>query len=647
MTLPNVTPAAAPAEAPAEACAGRCPMHGAADAGLQRHDRLALPLHKRAVVQYAEGDGSPRELRLFVADKEISFDDPAMFAFGEALVQQPHFVAEDATRWGSGYRWSTVRDLLSQLVDEGVLRPVAAGEEPAAPRRADDGARESLLPPAPARAPYSWHDADTVMHELTGRALDPAWLELVIPIFRVAHMALDADGRQVGEANVFPPAARLEVPTRWRECIYAGTRHRSERPMNVTALKSMRAHWGTMMALVLHVRQAFLRRFPEAAAGWTVGHLERLSTCVLALPTWMLMRQPGAVPNGELHPALSSLFRVTDGVRMTMHQMLFVPVGEPALSPDAPMSAAAIHAYAERNYSFHSEHGVCAGPQAMVDEFLAVLVDGRPPRDGLPVTFDAPITDAMQAVESAIDYGLRGLQAYAVVFSLWPRMARSYEALAALVEAWAAEGNAPAARLHGRWQAHVDRLRQATYLGTEERRAHRDHVYGDMLHQCARGLGLGDAGPSLSERLTPRRLAMDAAAEAALQQALLRHFGHPADETARQRLQALHAALMTDLRHTRAVLREAVAVQQGINGLLGRMAPWRALEAADLDLHNRLQGAATRHLPFLIDEWQALLGIAITVTAVSIEITTPPTQAPALAGVAPLSAGMGLAEPRA
>jgi hypothetical protein len=311
------------------------------------------------------------------------------------------------------------------------------------------------------------------------------------------------------------------------------------------------------------------------------------------------------------------------------------------------MSAAAIHAYAERNYSFHSEHGVCAGPQAMVDEFLAVLVDGRTPRDGLPVTFDAQITDAMQAVDSAIDYGLRGLQAYAVVFSLWPRMARSYEALASLVERWAATGNEAAARLHQRWLGPIDRLRNATYLGTEERRAHRDRVFGDMLLQCTRGLGLADDGPRLAERLAPRRLAADATAEVALQQALERHFGRPADALGGQHLQALHATVMDDLRGTRAVLHEAVVVQQGINSLLGRMAPWRGLQAADLDLHNQLQGAAARHLPYLIDELQAVLGIAITVTPVSIEITTPPTQAPALAGVAPLSAGMGLAEPRA
>lgn len=599
-------------------------------AELQPQDRLALPMHQRAVVQLADGDDGRPELRLFVADKEISFDDPAMFAFGRALVKQPHFVAEDAVRWGDGYRWPAVQALLAQLVDEGVLQRLAPGAEHPPQRRADDGARESLLPPAPSSTPCSWRDAGPVMQALTGRALDPAWLELVVPIFRVAHMALDADGRQVGEANVFPPALRLPVPTRWRECIYGGTRHRSERPMNVTALKSMRAHWGTMMALVLQVRQAYLTRFPEAAAGWTVGHLERLSTCVLALPTWLLMRQHDAVANGQLHPALSSLFRVTDGVRMTMHQMLFVPIGEPALDPDAPMTATAIHAYAERNYSFHSEHGVCAGPQAMVDEFLAVLVDGRLPREGLPQAFDAPVLDAMQAVDAAIDYGLLGLQAYAVVFSLWPQMARRYEMLAALARDW------PGLGLHTRWQGHVERLREASYLGTEERRRHRDRVYGDMLAQCGRGLGDAPGAPTLAERLAPRHEPGDAAAEQALHAALARRVPMPADHADAPQRQALVAAVMDDLRRTRALLREAAAVQQRINTRLGRAAPQRALEAADLDLHNQLQGADARHLPFLIDELQAVLGIAIHVTPGAIDVAP-----------APLSAGMGLADPRA
>ena len=107
------------------------------------------------------------------------------------------------------------------------------------------------------------------------------------------------------------------------------------RPMNVSALKSMREHWPVMMQLLARVRAAYLRRCPEAAAGFTVGQLERLATAVLALPSYLLMRTDIQLPEGAMHPALSSLFRVTDGLRMTLHQMLFVPIGEPTLLPDA------------------------------------------------------------------------------------------------------------------------------------------------------------------------------------------------------------------------------------------------------------------------------------------------------------------------
>ena len=103
---------------------------------------------------------------------------------------------------------------------------------------------------------------------------------------------------------------------------------------------------------------------------------------------------------------------------------------------------------------------------------------------------------------------------------------------------------------------------------------------------------------------------------------------------------------MDDLRRTRALLGAAVDVQHGINALLGRPPARRDLDAADLDLHNQLQGAAARHLPYLIDELQAVLGIAITVTATRIDITEPRIATPPPADVVPLSAGMGLADPR-
>ncbi|MBK8086465.1 MAG: hypothetical protein IPK28_23080 [Devosia sp.] len=198
----------------------------------------------------------------------------------------------------------------------------------------------------------SWEDCADITHELAGRAIDPGHLELIVPMFRVAHIALDTDGRQVGEANVFPRPLRLDTPTEWMACPFPGTRYMADRPMNTSALKAMRNHWQQMMAALKLIRARFLERFPAAADRWTLAHVERLAALVLAVPTYQLVRK--GADAAPLHPALSSLFRVTDGLRMATHQMMFIPVGEPVLPPDSPITAEAIFDYAERNYSFHS-----------------------------------------------------------------------------------------------------------------------------------------------------------------------------------------------------------------------------------------------------------------------------------------------------
>lgn len=579
-------------------------------------DALMLPMQRSVVRQYATNEDGVRELRLFYGDKEITFDDPAFFGFGEALASQSRFVAGDAMRWGGGYAWQDVAPLLAQLVEDGILRPADAAD--ATERiRPGDGERASPLPPATCPHARSWNECDPLMRELTGRALDAGHLELVVPVFRVAHPALDADGRQVGEANVFPKALRLDVPTRWRTCIYPGTRYQTERPMNVTALKAMRTHWPAMMALLRAVRAAYLRRFPGAADRWTVGHLERLSTVVLALPTYLLMREDERIANGDLHPALSCLFRVTDGLRMTMHQMLFVPIGEPTLSPDAPMTAADVLAYAERNYAFHSEHGVCAGPQAMIAEFLDVVVDGAgaDAQQAEVDAFDPALRQALANVEPALDYGLLGLQAYAAVFSLWPAMARAYAQVAGVLDLWPGPRPAPIDALHARLRGHLETLRTASYLGREQWRAEREHVYADMFDQCAAGLGGGTGlrTGAFVERLAgyPHRPATRAL-RGPLREALLTALAL-APQADLPAVDALVTSLLDYAQRERAVLALASDVQARINALLGRAMPAASFSAADIDLHNRLQGPQTSRLPNLFDEVADTLSIRLVI----------------------------------
>jgi hypothetical protein len=605
-----------------------CPMHRqpappTPAPALAREDELVLPMHKRVVTQYMKNAEGGNELRLYYGSHEISFDEQDLFAFGEQLAKQERFVAGAAAGWGPGYEWARIQGLLETLLEQGVLRRAGDGAPDGAELAGGDC--PSPLPPASGREPRTWHESEALSLELTGHALEPGYLELVIPVFRIAHVALDAEGRQVGEANVFPKSLRLDVPTRWRTCIYPGTRFHAAHPMNVSALKSMRAHWPQMMAMLSRIRHAYLERFPAARAGWTVGHLERLSTTVLALPTYLLMRAEGRVGNGELHPALSSLFRVTDGLRMTMHQMLFVPIGEPALPPETPMTSSEIFAYAERNYSFYSDQGVCAGPQAMIEDFLAVLVDGK--EGAHDARFDPELEEALGALDAAIDYGLLALQVHAAAFSIWPAMARAYERMAAVCEAWAPGAEPGVTSLRDRLRAHLEHMQLSTYLATEEWRAQRDLVYADMFAQCGAGQSRPCPGQPLPAQLAAARPPSDPAFGQQLRASLAAALG--VTDAGSLHLHELAACLEQYFQTEQAIVRVACKVQQRVNALLGRPAPERPFPAAQMNIHNLVQAKDARRLPYLGAELEEALGIRVRVDQDVIEILEPDMERPA------------------
>ena len=604
-----------PPAAPAQVVAQPFPA-----AGIDPAEDLVFPLHKSVVLQRLAGEAGETELQLYYGPHIVCFDEPETFAFGEALARTPRFQAGDALAWQPQLGWPRVAELLAALLDKGVLRRASDPVLTTLPT-VTAGLRASPLPPAPLKSPRTWDECPAIMAELTGRPLELGHLELVTPIFRVAHMAMDAEGRQVGEANVFPKAMRVEVETRWQTCLFEGSRHQSDLPMNVTALKAMRTWWPQMMVLLGHVRQAYLDRFPEAREGWTVGHVERLATAVLALPTWLLMRAERPVENGALHPALSCLFRVTDGLRLTMHQMLFVPFGEPTRSPDSPVTAAEIHDYAERNHSFHSEHGVCAGPRVMVEEFLSVILDGKPPAEGLPFELDAEVVVALCEIAPALDYGLLGLKAYAATFSLWPAMARAYEAIAAAVGDCAREGSAAAQTLDARFRGHIENVRLATYIGNEEWRVNRETVYADMYAQCVRGLTGTPPERPLPARLSPPRSVAVDVVRAQLHAALLHRFGQTTPTPA---LDALAETILDFLLREQAVLRLASEVQREINDHLGRRQPRRPFTGRDIEIHNILQAVPDRRLPYLLDELEAAFGLRLEVDGESIIVELNP-----------------------
>jgi hypothetical protein len=608
--------------------ATRCPMQAmqVPQPMLEADDELVFPQHKRLVTQYAADASGALVLHLYYGEKEIVFDEPELFAFGEGLAKQSRFIAKTAVTWGEGYDWPRVRDLLAQLLEEGILRQANADADEPIPHH---GVRPSPLPSAETTLPRTWFECEAITRELTSHPVELGYLELIIPIYRVAHIAMDAERRQVGEANVFPKALRLDVPTEWRICPYPGSRYQDDLPMNVTALRSMIKYWKPTMVALLRIRDAYLRRFPRAQQGWTVGDLQRLSSLVLTVPAYLLMREQHRVENGHLHPVLSSMFRVTDGVRMTMHRMLFTSTNAPSLPPDAPMTSAEIYAYADRNTVFLSDHGVCAGPKSMIEEFLRVLVDGQPVESAESLGLDAPVDEALTALDPAFDYGLYGLQAYAVVFSLWPVMSRTYEQLLALIEAWSGGESDTFMAFRERLRRSVRFHRTATRLQTEEQRVSHERVYADMYAQCASGLGAPSSGVTLAERIAPVGAAHHTFAADRLRAVLRRRFCGTATCDGAE-FERMVIVLMDYFRQEQAIVRVASEIQQCINHLLGRTPPTRALTAADLALHYRLVALHYRpeelqdvggRLPYLVHELEEELGMHIVVSSDAIEVS--------------------------
>ncbi len=585
---------------------GRLSLRNASTA-LSQQDSLTLPLHKRAVVQRGRNDQGQATLTIYLADKEISFDDEAMFAFGESLVSQAQFLASDAVAWGVGYEWETVAPMLEALLDDGVLH--RSNDEQSARRVAPSRLMPPPLPQAPKGPARTWTECESLSEDLCGKVLDLGHLELVVPVFRVAHPALDQDGRQIGEANVFPPALRIETATEWRACPHSGTRYQAPEPMNITAMRTMRAHWPQMMQALSVLREAYLSRFPLSQDGWSVADVERLATLVLAVPTYALMRKEHPVRSGDLHPVLSSLFRVTDGLRMSVHQMLFVPGAEANLDPAAIIDSAFIYAYAERNYNFHSAHGVCAGPRLMIEEFLSVLIDGRAPRDTTPVTFDIDVAEALSQVDLAYDYGLLGLQAHFIAFSQWPSMSR---AIAQISE----QAHGRASTFWSQLVAMGQQVANASYHSSEDRRSAREATYGKLARDCNQGLATAKQTPIPNLWISDIDRARFARLSETLRSELMVRVG--------QGYEQVHAALLDYVLSTHLQLRTALQVQSKLNVVLGRETPVRAFLAQDMQIHLLIQQRDGGVMPHLIDVLAQWLGLTLTVTASEISLTMTP-----------------------
>jgi hypothetical protein len=571
------------------------------------HETLFVPRRRRFVSEYVAGEDGSRELHLYFGLQEITFDEPELFPWAEKLIEQESFLAGSATTWSSQpLEWARVKDLLEALVDAGIVEraPPEKATAPCGAAHLRFLEREKTRR-APAE-PRSWNrDPGAVFREICGRDLEAGYLEAVMPVHRLAHIALDREGRQVGEVNVFPEALRLKIPTEWKTCNYPGSRYRDELPINASALKSMTAHWKPVLRAVLSVREHFLRIYPQLPDGrWKLGDLHFLCCGILAVPTLQLMRWRDPVANGELDPVMSSLFRVTDGVRMVCAYLL--DLYERPMRHDHPFSPRDLTNAAERENQYLSTRGVCAGPQAMIDEFVETLMQGKPVEGADP---PGPWTAEIPA---ALDYALRGLQVYSAVFTTWGQMALAYSRIRdALLRAPQPQDG----RL-GKLRAAIERDWKIIVPGRlhlAEQRAWAQQWYREMFERAQlgiRGLAAADR-QDLAALLEPPAGLLGERASGALRDL----FASTEEPSAVARnaplLEEIAGHVLDYLRFERNALRAVTALQREINSLLGRPQPSSPLTGTQLAIHHLLRVNTGGALPYLLDTVLETLDVAV------------------------------------
>ncbi len=375
--------------------------------------------------------------------------------------------------------------------------------------------------------------------------------------------------------------------------------------MNMTALKSMTRHWKPTLRGVLAVREEFLRRSPQLPDGrWRMGDLHALACAVLALPSLELMRANAPVPNGELDPVLSSMFRVTDGVRM-MASFLLLLLESPN-TYDTPISAAELYRATEQSNLLLSTRGVCAGPPYMIEEFFATLMDGKPVA-GAP----SPLAAWHDDIPAAMDYGLLGLQLYSLQSNLWSRMCGAYEVIHTALSEVEDEPGGILGRMRGHVAGDWERI-LGSGLDRASARTWAEARYGEMYEHAQRGMrGFREDAPRhLQDVFTPARDEVDASARLRLRELLHARVDAPTG-TRRDVLDAVADAMSEFLAVERSVLRAMEGAQRQINALLQRPQPARKLSGADLALNHRLRIGTIRMRPYLLDVLGDELGITV------------------------------------
>jgi hypothetical protein len=344
--------------------------------------------------------------------------------------------------------------------------------------------------------------------------------------------------------------------------------------MNQTALKHMSKRWPELLSLTEQLRAAVTARMPQRdPAGMQAGELHFHAVCQLAAVGYVMVRGNDPTPNGQLDGGLAAMFRLIDGVRLVTNDIL--RFDEHQHGCEVPVSAQTILDWAERYAVYIGNHGVCAGPPGLIEEYVRTLMAELP----APIQAEPSVGERLGDLEAAIDYGLLGQRVECIV-----RYAGSAQGLLHDRLRQAFVGHTTGTPLQVLVEAPIT---SATYPMLRE-----DHplvptfkmemaVCRWLFGRAGEALPGKVSGASLDEvmALDPAALATDARRLSEILADALPNV----DDAIRRELAAVTAEVFATERHAlRAIARE----QGTLNACIHR-APGRPLVGADLVAYNR------------------------------------------------------------
>jgi hypothetical protein len=574
-------------------------------AELQPSEVLCIPKRKRLTHSRFKDETGQEILHVFYGEVELIFDEPDVAPVGEKLIEIDRFRAEEAMAWSNAepHSWEKVRDLLQALLDRSVLKRVSEAQ-PGAREKETFPLKLGLAPEDRQPMTFTGHDnrCPMITREAFGREFDLSNLEVIVPIYRVAHSAMDTDGRQVGENNVSPRTLFLDLPTQRKVCGFPGSRYHDDLPMNVTAMKHMAKRWPELLSLSEQFREALHARLPPRnPPALCTGEVHLLAVCQLAAVAYVMVRGVDPTPNGQLDGGLAAMFRLIDGVRLVTNDLM--RTNQDGSGCDTPLNAFGINEWAERYSVYRGTWGVCAGPPGLIDEYLRTALGETP----APIQVEPDVAERLGDIEAAIDYGLIGQRVESIVRCFGAMQGLLHERLRK-----AFEGHTPRTALQEQVEVPID-LEHFPLLRIDQPL---EQMY--RLELTVDRWLFARAGEALVGKVEPGSLddimQLDPAAQAVTQRRLAEFFAHALapDKVVPEPICSVLAAVAADVFALERRCLRAVAREQGkLNERLKRR-PGNALTSADLEPFTR-----PRNGPALFMTLAHGLGVSVTSDATS------------------------------